>query len=57
MKHIVRYRITGPGADEPPAGIFIMDPVSGELSVMKSLDREQRPSFQVRQSAIFVQLS
>ncbi|XP_023671447.2 cadherin-2-like isoform X2 [Paramormyrops kingsleyae] len=52
MKHVVRYRITGPGADEPPAGIFIMDPVSGELSVMKSLDREQRPSFQLRAHAL-----
>lgn len=43
----LRYSVTGPGADQPPNGIFIIDPISGELSVNKPLDREHIPSFHV----------
>lgn len=43
----LRYSVTGPGADQPPTGIFIIDPISGELSVNKPLDREHIPSFHV----------
>lgn len=45
----LRYSVTGPGADQPPTGIFIIDPISGELSVNKPLDREHIPSFHVSQ--------
>lgn len=45
----LRYSVTGPGADQPPTGIFTIDPISGELSVNKPLDREHIPSFHVSQ--------
>ncbi|NXC12838.1 CADH2 protein, partial [Corythaeola cristata] len=43
----LRYSVTGPGADQPPTGIFIINPISGQLSVTKPLDREQIASFDV----------
>lgn len=43
----LRYSVTGPGADQPPTGIFIINPISGELSVNKPLDREHIHNFQV----------
>lgn len=44
--------MTGPGADQPPTGIFIIDPISGELSVNKPLDREHIPNFHVSETAL-----
>lgn len=44
----LRYSVTGPGADQPPTGIFIINPISGQLSVTKPLDREHIPNFHVR---------
>lgn len=49
----LRYSVTGPGADQPPTGIFIIDPISGELSVNKPLDREHIPSFHVSLPPLF----
>lgn len=46
----LRYSVTGPGADQPPTGIFIIDPISGELSVNKPLDREHIPNFHVSET-------
>lgn len=43
----LRYSVTGPGADQPPTGIFSIDPISGELTVLKPLDREHIASFHV----------
>ncbi|XP_076828589.1 LOW QUALITY PROTEIN: cadherin-2-like [Brachyhypopomus gauderio] len=48
----LRYSVTGPGADQPPTGIFSIDPISGELSVLKPLDREHIPSFHLRAHAV-----
>ncbi|KAI3374909.1 hypothetical protein L3Q82_021449 [Scortum barcoo] len=48
----LRYSVTGPGADQPPTGIFIIDPISGELSVNKPLDREHISSFHLRAHAV-----
>ncbi|NXS46723.1 CADH2 protein, partial [Balaeniceps rex] len=50
----LRYSVTGPGADQPPTGIFIINPISGQLSVTKPLDREQIASFHLRAHAVDV---
>ncbi|XP_028818498.1 cadherin-2-like [Denticeps clupeoides] len=43
----LRYSVTGPGADQPPTGIFIINPINGQLSVTKPLDRELISNFHV----------
>lgn len=43
----LRYSVTGPGADQNPNGLFIIDAISGTLSVTKPLDREHIPNFHV----------
>ncbi|XP_043543463.1 cadherin-2-like [Chiloscyllium plagiosum] len=48
----LRYSVTGPGADQPPAGIFSINPISGQLAVTKPLDREQRASYHLRAHAV-----
>ncbi|XP_029447031.1 cadherin-2 [Rhinatrema bivittatum] len=50
----LRYSVTGPGADQPPTGIFIISPLTGQLSVTKPLDREQIASFHLRAHAVDV---
>ncbi|XP_061635398.1 cadherin-2-like isoform X2 [Phyllopteryx taeniolatus] len=49
---MLRYSVTGPGADQPPMGIFIINPISGQLSVTKPLDREHIPNFHLRAHAV-----
>uniref|UniRef100_A0A3P9PA57 Cadherin 2, type 1, N-cadherin (neuronal) n=1 Tax=Poecilia reticulata TaxID=8081 RepID=A0A3P9PA57_POERE len=49
---MLRYSVTGPGADQPPTGIFIINPISGQLSVTKPLDREHIPNFHLRAHAV-----
>uniref|UniRef100_A0A8C9T7V3 Cadherin 2 n=1 Tax=Scleropages formosus TaxID=113540 RepID=A0A8C9T7V3_SCLFO len=49
---LLRYSVTGPGADQPPTGIFIINPISGQLSVTKPLDREQISTFHLRAHAV-----
>uniref|UniRef100_A0AAR2JTT0 Cadherin domain-containing protein n=1 Tax=Pygocentrus nattereri TaxID=42514 RepID=A0AAR2JTT0_PYGNA len=48
----LRYSVTGPGADQPPTGIFSIDPIAGELSVLKPLDREHIANFHLRAHAV-----
>ncbi|KAJ8267897.1 hypothetical protein COCON_G00130690 [Conger conger] len=48
----LRYSVTGPGADQPPTGIFIINPISGEVSVRNPLDREQISNFHLRAHAV-----
>uniref|UniRef100_A0A8C5MBN3 Cadherin 2 n=1 Tax=Leptobrachium leishanense TaxID=445787 RepID=A0A8C5MBN3_9ANUR len=50
----LRYSVTGPGADQPPTSVFIINTLSGELSVTKPLDREQIASFHLRAHAVDV---
>lgn len=50
----LRYSVTGPGGDQPPIGVFIISPISGQLSVTKPLDREQIASFHVRKQTTSV---
>lgn len=47
---MLRYSVTGPGADQFPSGIFIINPISGQLSVTKPLDREHISNFHVSPS-------
>lgn len=41
------FRLTGPGADQDPKGLFTIDVDTGEVSVSRSLDREATDSYQV----------
>uniref|UniRef100_A0A4W5QF95 Cadherin 2, type 1, N-cadherin (neuronal) n=1 Tax=Hucho hucho TaxID=62062 RepID=A0A4W5QF95_9TELE len=49
---LLRYSVTGPGADQSPTGIFIINPISGQLSVTKPLDREHISNFHLRAHAV-----
>ncbi|XP_029285401.1 cadherin-2-like [Cottoperca gobio] len=49
---MLRYSVTGPGADQPPTGIFIISPISGQLCVTKPLDREHISNFHLRAHAV-----
>ncbi|XP_049327617.1 cadherin-4 isoform X2 [Astyanax mexicanus] len=50
----IRYSITGAGADQPPGDVYIIDPVTGKMSVTKPLDREDRASYHLRAHAVDV---
>lgn len=51
----IRYSITGAGADQPPNDVYIIDPVTGKMSVTKPLDREDRASYHVSASLSLAQ--
>lgn len=53
----IRYSITGAGADQPPSGIYNIDPISGNMFVTQPLDREERASFHVRRTASVLSVS
>ncbi|XP_031418078.1 B-cadherin-like [Clupea harengus] len=44
----IRYRLVGPGADQPPQGLFTIHQTSGMLFVTKALDRENTQEYKVQ---------
>ncbi|KAF7664238.1 hypothetical protein LDENG_00183690, partial [Lucifuga dentata] len=44
------FRLTGPGADQDPKGLFTIDIETGDVSVSRSLDREATDSYQLEVS-------
>ncbi|XP_058532890.1 desmoglein-3 [Ochotona princeps] len=41
----ITYRISGVGIDQPPFGIFAVDPNTGDINITAIVDREETPSF------------
>ncbi|XP_008071579.1 desmoglein-3 [Carlito syrichta] len=41
----ITYKISGVGIDQPPFGIFVVDPNSGDINITAIVDREETPSF------------
>lgn len=46
------YTISGPGVDQPPIGLFVVDPKTGCLNITGQVDREKNPEFKLTAQAL-----
>ncbi|XP_067887232.1 desmoglein-2-like [Heterodontus francisci] len=46
------YTITGPGANQPPTNLFVIDQHTGELNITGMVDREKNPYFTLKGQAV-----
>lgn len=51
--HDVYYTISGRGYNQSPVNVFAFDTDTGKLSALKTIDREEFPSFTVRWSKLW----
>lgn len=49
------YSLTGPGFDQPPYGIFRINPETGFVRITAILDREEIPTYHVRTPTVCLQ--
>ncbi|CAN9502825.1 unnamed protein product [Ophioblennius macclurei] len=50
----IRYSIRGPGVDQPPTGVFEVDPKTGFVRVLTILDREKVASYHIKGIATYM---
>ncbi|KAM9101180.1 desmoglein-3 [Sarcophilus harrisii] len=48
----ITYQISGVGIDQPPYGIFIVNPTTGEINITAIVDREETPKFLITCRAV-----
>nr|XP_055043265.1 desmoglein-2.1 [Misgurnus anguillicaudatus] len=53
MSESLYYTLKGPGADEPPIGLFVIDEQKGMVRLTRPLDREEREIYTLRAIAWF----
>ncbi|XP_063052217.1 B-cadherin-like [Engraulis encrasicolus] len=50
----IRYQLSGPGADQPPEGLFTIEKRTGMLFITKPLDREHTQEYRLIAHALLV---